>query len=213
MQCHKHYVPVCGSNGDTYQNECYRLQAACRSQRLISRASEGPCSTGGSIAPPPPPPAATSPSFTGQVTELWWRRRLRAGQRFMASVSQLGGRSQAGGGRVRGRADGPHLPSQLNSNVAPVSSQIQDQALETLTVSSELDFLSAFTVTVRGRPRLAKIKAPPARSRRSSLSFLFQTTKVLLRTSAGSSPSAARVNTGRSVTRTLRTSGEPETSF
>lgn len=48
LQCDKHYVPVCGSNGDTYQNECYRLQAACKQQRLISRVSDGPCAIGGS---------------------------------------------------------------------------------------------------------------------------------------------------------------------
>ncbi|XP_050954795.1 tomoregulin-1b [Labeo rohita] len=43
FQCSKNYIPVCGSNGDTYQNECYLKQAACTQQRPISLASEGPC--------------------------------------------------------------------------------------------------------------------------------------------------------------------------
>lgn len=45
-QCHSNYIPVCGSNGDTYQNECFLRQAACKQQKSISVASEGPCYPG-----------------------------------------------------------------------------------------------------------------------------------------------------------------------
>uniref|UniRef100_A0A3B3TQJ7 Kazal-like domain-containing protein n=1 Tax=Poecilia latipinna TaxID=48699 RepID=A0A3B3TQJ7_9TELE len=41
--CNKKYVPVCGSNGDTYQNECFLRRAACKKQRAISIVSEGAC--------------------------------------------------------------------------------------------------------------------------------------------------------------------------
>ncbi|KAJ8375374.1 hypothetical protein SKAU_G00059540 [Synaphobranchus kaupii] len=43
FQCHKNYIPVCGSNDDTYQNECYLRQASCKQQKHISMVSEGPC--------------------------------------------------------------------------------------------------------------------------------------------------------------------------
>ncbi|XP_025894168.1 tomoregulin-1 [Nothoprocta perdicaria] len=43
FQCHTNYIPVCGSNGDTYQNECFLRRAACKHQKEITVVSRGPC--------------------------------------------------------------------------------------------------------------------------------------------------------------------------
>uniref|UniRef100_A0A3Q3DF23 Transmembrane protein with EGF-like and two follistatin-like domains 1a n=1 Tax=Hippocampus comes TaxID=109280 RepID=A0A3Q3DF23_HIPCM len=43
FQCHKKFLPVCASNGDTYQNECFLRRAACKKQRAISIVAEGAC--------------------------------------------------------------------------------------------------------------------------------------------------------------------------
>lgn len=45
-QCNSDYVPVCGSNGESYQNECYLRQAACKQQSEILVVSEGSCAPG-----------------------------------------------------------------------------------------------------------------------------------------------------------------------
>uniref|UniRef100_H3A8A5 Transmembrane protein with EGF like and two follistatin like domains 1 n=1 Tax=Latimeria chalumnae TaxID=7897 RepID=H3A8A5_LATCH len=42
-QCPKSFVPVCGSNGDTYQNECILKKTACKYQKEITVLAEGPC--------------------------------------------------------------------------------------------------------------------------------------------------------------------------
>ncbi|XP_053104620.1 tomoregulin-1 isoform X3 [Hemicordylus capensis] len=41
--CHTNYIPVCGSNGDTYQNECFLRRAACKHQKEITVVTRGPC--------------------------------------------------------------------------------------------------------------------------------------------------------------------------
>ncbi|KAM6953454.1 tomoregulin-1b [Aplochiton taeniatus] len=43
FNCHKKYIPACGSNGDTYQNECFLRRAACKQQRGITMVTEGAC--------------------------------------------------------------------------------------------------------------------------------------------------------------------------
>ncbi|GCC21051.1 hypothetical protein chiPu_0000204 [Chiloscyllium punctatum] len=45
FHCHTHYIPVCASNGDTYQNECFMRLAACKYQKEITAVTEGLCYT------------------------------------------------------------------------------------------------------------------------------------------------------------------------
>uniref|UniRef100_A0A4W3K2I2 Transmembrane protein with EGF like and two follistatin like domains 1 n=1 Tax=Callorhinchus milii TaxID=7868 RepID=A0A4W3K2I2_CALMI len=45
FQCHTNYIPVCGSNGDAYQNECFLRLAACKYQKEITVITDGPCYT------------------------------------------------------------------------------------------------------------------------------------------------------------------------
>ncbi|XP_042192231.1 tomoregulin-2a isoform X2 [Callorhinchus milii] len=43
FKCNTDYVPMCGSNGNTYENECYLRQAACKQQSEIKLLGEGSC--------------------------------------------------------------------------------------------------------------------------------------------------------------------------
>ncbi|XP_068092800.1 tomoregulin-1 isoform X2 [Hyperolius riggenbachi] len=45
FECGTNYVPVCGSNGDTYQNECFLRRSACRQQKHLTVELQGPCNT------------------------------------------------------------------------------------------------------------------------------------------------------------------------
>ncbi|XP_040296554.1 tomoregulin-2 [Bufo bufo] len=47
FKCQHDYIPVCGSNGVTYPNECYLRGAACKQQSEILVVSEGSCVTEG----------------------------------------------------------------------------------------------------------------------------------------------------------------------
>ncbi|NP_001090692.1 tomoregulin-2 [Xenopus tropicalis] len=43
FKCPHDYIPVCGSNGVTFRNECYLRGAACKQQTEILVVSEGSC--------------------------------------------------------------------------------------------------------------------------------------------------------------------------
>ncbi|XP_048881001.1 tomoregulin-1b isoform X1 [Brienomyrus brachyistius] len=43
FQCLKRHRPVCGSDGDTYRNDCYLRQATCKQQKHITQVSKGSC--------------------------------------------------------------------------------------------------------------------------------------------------------------------------
>ncbi|KAM9305130.1 tomoregulin-2 [Gastrophryne carolinensis] len=47
FKCPNDYIPVCGSNGVTFQNECYLRGAACKQQSEILVISDGLCLTDG----------------------------------------------------------------------------------------------------------------------------------------------------------------------
>ncbi|KAL0964082.1 hypothetical protein UPYG_G00318160 [Umbra pygmaea] len=43
FKCNNDYVPVCGSNNENYQNECYLRRDACKQQSEVLVVSEGSC--------------------------------------------------------------------------------------------------------------------------------------------------------------------------
>uniref|UniRef100_A0A3B3SM61 Transmembrane protein with EGF-like and two follistatin-like domains 2a n=1 Tax=Paramormyrops kingsleyae TaxID=1676925 RepID=A0A3B3SM61_9TELE len=53
FKCNNDYVPVCGSNNENYQNECYLRKDACKLQTEVLVASEGACPVGRSSSRPP----------------------------------------------------------------------------------------------------------------------------------------------------------------
>ncbi|XP_076118983.1 tomoregulin-2-like [Alosa pseudoharengus] len=45
FKCNNDYAPVCGSNNENYENECYLRRDACKQQAEILVVSEGSCPT------------------------------------------------------------------------------------------------------------------------------------------------------------------------
>lgn len=45
-QCNNDYAPVCGSNNQNYQNECFLRRDACKQQSEVLILSEGACPAG-----------------------------------------------------------------------------------------------------------------------------------------------------------------------
>lgn len=46
LQCNNDYAPVCGSNNQNYQNECFLRRDACKQQSEVLITSEGACPAG-----------------------------------------------------------------------------------------------------------------------------------------------------------------------
>ncbi|KAL4618063.1 tomoregulin-2 [Arapaima gigas] len=46
FKCNNDYVPVCGSNNENYQNECFLRKDACKQQTEVLVVSEGSCPVG-----------------------------------------------------------------------------------------------------------------------------------------------------------------------
>lgn len=61
LQCNNDYAPVCGSNNQNYQNECFLRRDACKQQSEVLIMSEGACPAGMYIY-------VTAPTFTHSQT-------------------------------------------------------------------------------------------------------------------------------------------------